>query len=93
LASKCSDSRITSFSIHNVGFFGQMYLWLLKMFWGAGFQTRLVLGYVLAADCTGVFALLPCKSVLVFLAVLTCIPILRSPVRFKKKYIYINLHF
>jgi hypothetical protein len=37
------------------------------MFWGAVFQTRLVLGRVSAADCSGVFALLLCKSVLVFL--------------------------
>jgi hypothetical protein len=36
------------------------------MFWGAVFQTRLVLGRVSAADCSGVFALLQCKSVLVF---------------------------
>ena len=44
----------------------QRYLRVLKMFWGAVFQTRLVLGRVSAADCSGVFALLLCKSVLVF---------------------------
>jgi hypothetical protein len=36
------------------------------MFWEAVFQTRLVLERVSAADLSGVFALLQCKSVLVF---------------------------
>ena len=69
-ASDRSDSGITSFSIHKVDFLAQRYLRrvrVLKMFWGAVFQTRLVLGRVSAADWSGVFALLLCKSVLVFL--------------------------
>jgi hypothetical protein len=54
-ASDRSDSGITSFSIHKVDFLAQRCLRVLKMFWGAVFQTRLVLGRVSTADCSGVF--------------------------------------
>jgi len=66
LASDWSDRRITRFSIHDVDFSLEFtYIRVLKIFWGAVFQARLVLRYVLAGDCIGMCALLHCKSVLV----------------------------
>ena len=59
---RTAESQVFQFTM---SIFLSIHLRVLKMFWGAVFRARLVLGRILAADCTGVCALLYCKSALV----------------------------
>ena len=59
---RTAESQVFQFTM---SIFLSIHLRVLKMFWGAVFRERLVLGRILAADCTGVCALLYCKSALV----------------------------
>ena len=59
---RTAESQVFQFTM---SIFLSIHLRVLKMFWGAVFRARLVLGHVLAADCTGACALLYCKSALV----------------------------